>query len=69
MMPSLWERFMAWLCVKLGHRARIDYDSPGGGDPEICTRCNRLLSTAYSRALAPGCGDSAAPLSSGAEGA
>lgn len=44
-----WERFMRWLCRKLGHRGRIDYDSPGGGDPEVCTRCRVLLSTAYSR--------------------
>jgi hypothetical protein len=47
---SLRERFMAWLCRTFSHRARIEYASPGGGVPEICRRCRRLLSTAYSRA-------------------
>lgn len=49
MNKPLIERFKEWLCTKLGHKAIIDYNCPGGGDPEICTRCNRLLSTAYSR--------------------
>lgn len=48
-MPPLWQQFMEWLCSTFGHRARIEYDNPGGGDPEICRRCKRLLSTAYSR--------------------
>lgn len=41
--------FMSWLCSKFGHRAEIDYHSPGGGNPEICKRCGRLLSTMLSR--------------------
>lgn len=52
MMPSLLDRLRAWLCRKFGHRARIDYQSPGGHDPEVCRRCNTLLSTAYSREIA-----------------
>jgi hypothetical protein len=48
MMPSLLERFR-----QFGHRAFIDYDNPGGGDPEICRRCNALISTAYSRSKSP----------------
>jgi hypothetical protein len=47
---SLWERFMRWLCKTFGHRTYIDYTSTGGGDPEICYRCNALVSTACSRA-------------------
>lgn len=50
------ERFARWLCEKFGHKARIEYDNPGGGDPEICKRCNRLLSTAYSRERAANAG-------------
>ena len=49
MMPTWWERLKAWVCEKFGHNAYIDYESAGGGDPEVCRRCNRLLSTAYSR--------------------
>lgn len=49
---TLRERFMRWLCSKLGHRGRIRHDLQGGGDPEICTRCNALVSTAWSRARA-----------------
>jgi hypothetical protein len=50
-MPSLWARLMLWLCDRFGHRGRVLYDCPGGGDSEVCTRCHRLLSTAYSRNL------------------
>jgi hypothetical protein len=49
MSEALWYVFKSWLCRKFGHRAEIHYSSLGGGDPEICRRCNRLLSTAYSR--------------------
>lgn len=51
---GLWMRIKRWVCSKFGHCGRIDYDSPGGGDPEECTRCGKLLSTAYSRARADG---------------
>ncbi len=49
MSEALWYMFKSWICKKFGHRGRIDYNSPGGGDPEVCSRCDRLLSTAYSR--------------------
>lgn len=49
MSEALWHLFKRWLCRKFGHRGRIDYASPGGGDPEVCLRCGNLLSTAYSR--------------------
>lgn len=52
MSEALWHVFMSWICRKFGHRAHIDYDSRGGGDPEICKRCDRLLSTRYSRSRA-----------------
>ena len=52
-MEYTWRQKLAnWLCRTFGHRAHIDYDSPGGGDPEVCRRCDRLLSTAYSRSKA-----------------
>ena len=49
MEESLWQQFMNWICKEFGHNGKIDRESPGGGDPEVCTRCKRLLSTAYSR--------------------
>lgn len=49
MRGTWWERLQRWLCRKFGHRGRIDYASAGGGDPEVCTRCGQLLSTAFSR--------------------
>ena len=49
MIPTLWQRIMEWICQKIGHRGKIDYKSPGGGNPEVCARCNLLLSTEYSR--------------------
>ena len=49
---TLTERFKLWLCHMFGHRAFIDYNSSCGSAPEICRRCNRLLSTAFSREVA-----------------
>lgn len=51
MNQTLFERLKNWICSKIGHKSFIDYNSLGGGDPEICKRCNRLLSTAYSRTI------------------
>jgi len=47
------ERLRRWWCRRYGHRGRIDYNSPGGGGPEICRTCGQLLSTAWSRAQPP----------------
>lgn len=49
MRPPLWQRIKEWICSKIGHNGKILLDSPGGGAPEICTRCNLLMSTEYSR--------------------
>lgn len=49
MKEVLLARLARWICKNFGHQSRIHYDFPGGGDPEICSRCNSLLSTAYSR--------------------
>lgn len=49
MKEILLARLARWVCKNFGHQSRIHYDFPGGGDPEICSRCNSLLSTAYSR--------------------
>ena len=50
-MSETWiQQLRAWLCRKFGHRGIVDYQSAGGGDPEICRRCSALLSTAFSRA-------------------
>lgn len=46
---TFWDRINWWLCRKFGHKPEIKYDSPGGGDPEVCKRCDLLMSTAYSR--------------------
>ncbi len=46
-MPPLWQRIKEWICAKAGHSSKV---LEGNGDPEICTRCNLLLSTAFSRA-------------------
>lgn len=45
---TLLQRFRWWLCRRFGHRGRI-YTDNNITDPEICTRCNSLLSTRYSR--------------------
>lgn len=54
MIETLLARLRRWICRRWGHRGVIHFDSPGGGDPEICRRCGSLLSTAYSRAKIEG---------------
>lgn len=41
------QRLAKWWCETFGHRARRDAEGT-----EVCLRCNRLLSTAYSRSRA-----------------
>lgn len=50
MLEALLQRARRWWCERFGHRGEILHDCPGGGEPEVCRRCNRLLTTAWSRA-------------------
>lgn len=46
---TLTQRIQNWICSKFGHKSFIDHDCPSGTEPEVCKRCNKLISTQYSR--------------------